>query len=157
IVAVIPVKATTPGTVDALIVTRDVWSLRFNTTYTYQQGKLTNLITSLSENNFLGRRDVLSAALNMDQGAIAFGPLFIDKNLLGEHLDLRIRVDDIVTRDDLTKHSRFHHEGSDSTITLSRPLWSLASEWGAGASFTHRFAITRQFLGTQLRTFNYTD
>jgi hypothetical protein len=157
VVAVIPVKTTAPGTVDVLIVTRDIWSLRFNTQYTYQQGKLTNLITSLSENNFLGRRDVLSAALNMDQGAIAFGPLFIDKNLLGEHLDFRARVDDIVTRDDLTKHSAFHNEGSDSTITLSRPLWSLASEWAAGASFTHRFAINRQFLGTALRNYQYTD
>lgn len=157
VVAVIPVKSPTPNTVDVLIVTRDIWSLRFNTQYTYQQGKLTNLVTSLSENNFLGRRDVLSAALTMDQGAIAFGPLFIDKNLLGEHLDLRIRVDDIVTRDDLTKHSRFHNEGSDSTITLSRPLWSLASEWAGGATFTHRFAISRQFQGTQLRTYEYTD
>jgi len=157
VVAVVPVKTTAPGTVDVLIVTRDIWSLRFNTQYTYQQGKLTNLVTSLSENNFLGRRDVLSAALTMDQGAIAFGPLFIDKNLLGEHLDFRVRVDDIVTRDDLTKHSTFHNEGSDSTITLSRPLWSLASEWAAGSSFTHRFAINRQFLGTALRNYEYTD
>src|SRR5204863_693049 len=93
----------------------------------------------------------------MDQGAMAIGPLFIDKNLLGEHLDFRARVDDILTRDDLTKHSTLHSEGSDSTITLSRPLWSLASEWAAGASFTHRFAIDRQFLGTQLRTYPYTD
>ena len=157
VVAVLPVKATAPGTVDVLIVTRDIWSLRFNTQYTFQQGKLTNLVTSLSENNFLGRRDVLSAALTMDQGAIAFGPLFIDKNLLGEHLDFRARVDDIVTRDDLTKHSQFHNEGSDSTITLSRPLWSLASEWAAGASFSHRFAINRQYLGTQLRNLDYPD
>jgi hypothetical protein len=151
VVAVIPVKATAPGTVDVLIVTRDIWSLRFNTNYTFQQGKLTNLVTSISENNFLGRRDVLSATLTMDQGAIAFGPLFIDKNVLGEHFDFRARVDDIVTRDN------FHHEGSDSTITLSRPLWSLASEWAAGASFSHRFAITRQYLGTALRNLEYPD
>ncbi|HMG54642.1 MAG TPA: hypothetical protein VK601_14195, partial [Kofleriaceae bacterium] len=157
VVAVLPVKAAAPGTVDVLIVTRDIWSLRFNTAYTYQQGKLTNLTTSLSENNFLGRRDVLSAAMTMDQGAMAIGPLFIDKNLLGEHLDLRARVDDILTRDDLTKHSTVHSEGSDSTITLTRPLWNLASEWAAGASFTHRFAIDRQFLGTQLRPYDYTD
>jgi hypothetical protein len=157
VVAVIPVKATAPGTVDVLIVTRDIWSLRFNTQYTYQQGKLTNLTTSLSENNFLGRRDLLSAALTMDQGAIAVGPLFIDKNLLGEHFNLQARVDDILTRDDLTKHSRLHSEGSDSTISLTRPLWNLASEWAAGAQFTHRFAISRQFAGTQLRQFDYLD
>jgi len=140
-----------------LIVTRDIWSLRLNTAYTYQQGKLTNLTISLSENNLLGRRDLFSAALTMDQGSIAVGPLFIDKNLLGEHLDFRVRVDDILTRDDLTKHSTLHSEGSDSTITLSRPLWALSSEWGAGATFTHRFAIDRQFLGTKLRTFDYVD
>jgi hypothetical protein len=157
VVAVIPVKAAAPGTVDVLIVTRDIWSLRFNTQYTYQQGKLTNLTTSLSENNFLGQRDVLSAALTMDQGAIAVGPLFIDKDVLGEHLNLQARVDEILTRDDLTRHSRLHAEGSDSTISLTRPLWNLASEWAAGAQFTHRFAITRQFLGTQLRQFDYTD
>lgn len=157
VVAVIPVKAQAPGTVDALIVTRDIWSLRFNTVYTFQQGKLTNLTTALSENNFLGRRDVLSATMTMDQGAIAVGPVFIDKNLFGEHLDLRARADEILTRDDLTKRSSLHSEGSDSTITLTRPLWSLASEWAAGASFTHRFAIDRQFLGTQLRAYNYKD
>jgi hypothetical protein len=157
VVAVIPVKAAPPGTVDVLIVTRDIWSLRFNTAYTYQSGKLTNLTTSLSENNFLGRRDLLSAALTMDQGAIAVGPLFIDKNVLGEHVNLQLRVDDILSRDDLTKHSTLHHEGSDSTITLTRPLWNLASEWAAGAQFTHRFAINRQFFGTALRQFKYTD
>jgi hypothetical protein len=157
VVAVVPVQSATPGSVDALIVTRDIWSLRFNTQYTFQQGKLTNLITSLSENNLLGRRDVLAAAVTMDQGAIAVGPLFIDKNLAGERLDLRVRVDDILTRDELTKRGILHSEGTDSTITLSRPLWSLATEWAAGASFTHRFAIDRQYLGTGLRTFAYTD
>ena len=157
VVAVIPVRAAAPGTVDVLIVTRDIWSLRFNTQYTYQQGKLTNLTTSLSENNFLGQRDVLSAALTMDQGAIAVGPLFIDKDVIGEHVNLQARVDDILTRDDLTKHSNLHSEGSDSTVTLTRPLWQLASEWAAGVQFSHRFAVNRQFLGTQLRQFQYID
>jgi hypothetical protein len=157
VVAVVPLQSATPGAIDVLIVTRDIWSLRLNTSYTYQQGKLTNLSTSLSENNLLGRRDVLSAALTMDQGAIAIGPLFIDKNLLGKHLDLRAQVADILTRDDLTQHSRLHSEGTLSTITLTRPLWSLASTWAGGASFAHRFAIERQFRGTMLRTFDYMD
>lgn len=157
VVAVVPVQSASPGAVDVLIVTRDIWSLRFNTTYTYQQGKLTNLLTSLSENNLFGRRDVLAAAISMDQGAIAVGPLFIDKSLLGEHIDFRARVDDILNRDALTKRGTLHSEGTQSTITLARPLWSLATEWAVGASFTHRFAIDRQFRNTQLRTFQYTD
>ena len=157
IVAVIPVASQAPGQVDVLVITRDIWSLRLNTQYTFQQGSLTNLSMSLSENNFLGRRDVLAAGLTMDQGSIAVGPLFIDKNLIGEHLDLRVRVDDVLNRDDLTSHSKLHSEGTQSTITLSRPLWSLASKWAGGVSFTHRFAVDRQYRGVGLRQFDYTD
>ncbi|MBC7974870.1 MAG: hypothetical protein H7138_07765, partial [Myxococcales bacterium] len=157
VVAVVPVTSATPGQVDALIVTRDIWSLRLNTQYTFQQGKLTNLTMSFSENNFLGRRDVLAAGVTMDQGSIAVGPLFIDKNLLGKRLDLRVRVDDVLNRDDLLERGRFRSEGTQSTITLLRPLWSLASKWAGGVSFTHRYAIDRQYLGTALRTFAYTD
>src|SRR5262249_3436433 len=56
VVALLPVKAATDGHVDLLVVTRDIWSLRLNTQYTFQQGDLTNLAFSLSENNFLGER-----------------------------------------------------------------------------------------------------
>ena len=94
VIAVVPVKSTEPGKVDVLVVTRDVWSLRFNTKYTFQAGKLTNLQMSLSENNFLGRRNVFAAAVTMDQGAIAVGPLFLASNVLDRtlrRLDQRAR------------------------------------------------------------------
>jgi hypothetical protein len=95
VVIAFPVKSRDPTKVDLLVITRDVWSIRLNTKYTYQQGKLTDLAISVSENNFLGYRNVVAGALTMDQGALAIGPLFIDKNLAGQHLDLRVRVDDI--------------------------------------------------------------
>jgi len=153
VVAVIPVVSSEPGKVDLLVVTRDIWSLRLNTQYQVQQRSLTDLQIALSENNFLGTRSVLAAAFTMNQGTIATGPLFIDKNLLGQHLDFRARVDAILNRDaafdgDLVR------EGSQSAISMSRSLWSLASEWGYGASFSHRFAINRSFRGLELRTYD---
>jgi len=151
VIAVVPVASPEPGKVDLLIVTRDIWSLRLNTKYTFQQNKLTDLSMSLSENNFLGTRSVLAAALTLDQGAIAMGPLFIDKNLFGQHVELRARVDAVVNRDDLVKRGDWNREGSQSTVAVSRNLWSLASQWGAGATFTHRYAIDRSFVGTGLR------
>ena len=172
VVAMIPAKSAQPGKVDLLVVTRDVWSLRFNTQYTYQQGSLTNLSISISENNFLGHRNVLSAALLMDQGSLAVGPLFIDKNFLGKHLDFRARVDTIMTRQTLDvitpdgghvptgdpkgleDGGGYRKEGSDATISLSRPLWSLASEWGAGGSFSYRNAIARSYFGTGIRSYD---
>jgi hypothetical protein len=147
-----------------------VFSLHFNTQYTFQEGSLTNLSISLSENNFLGNRDLFAAAVLMDQGAIAVGPLFIDKNLFGTHVDFRVRVDEILTRQalDLVDSQGTHHattdprgiedggglrgEGTDSTVSATLPLWSLASRWGGGVAFSHRYAISRSFFGTGLRS-----
>jgi hypothetical protein len=157
VVIAFPVKSREPGKVDLLVVTRDVWSIRLNTNYTYQQSKLTNLSIALSENNFLGHRNVLAGALTMDQGAIAIGPLFIDKNVGGSHLTASARVDDILTRPETLSSGPYKSEGSDSSLSLAKPLWSLASEWGWGVTFTHRYAISRQFLGTMLRTYDDPD
>ncbi len=172
VIALMPVKSTEPGKIDLLVVTRDVWSIRLNTNYTIQQGALTNLSLALSENNFLGYRNVFAAALTMDQGSLAMGPLFIDKNMFGTHLSLSVRVDEIIRRQSLSiitptggavptgdpkgiqDGGKFSPEGSDSTISLSRPLWSLASEWGGGASFSHRYDISRTYLGTGLRGYD---
>jgi hypothetical protein len=150
VIAIIPVKSRDDGKVDLLVVTRDIWSLRLNTQYTFQQGTLTNLITSLSENNFLGSRTVLAAALTMDQGAILAGPLFIDKNLVGQHLELRARVNTIVNRDRFFD-GEWDTEGSSSEIRLSKVLWRLSSEWGGAVTFSHRYAIERSYLGLDLR------
>jgi hypothetical protein len=172
VVAFLPVKSGEPGTVDLLVVTRDIWSLRLNTQYTFQQGSLTNLSISISENNFLGHRNVLAMSALMDQGSLAIGPLFIDKNFLGKHLDLRARVDTIMTRQSLYivtpdgtriptgdppglfDGGGYRREGSDATISLARPLWSLASEWGAGTSFSWRNSVARSYFGTGIRAYD---
>ncbi len=165
VVVVIPIKSSDPTKVDMLVVTRDIWSLRLNTQYTYQQGSLTNLSIALSENNFLGSRSVFALGFAMDQGAIATGPIFIDKNLFGQKLSLSARFDFILNRENLLQNygfvdgpptisesddPGFTREGTQSTITLSKPLFSLASKWGASLAFSHRFAINRQFRGLGL-------
>ena len=177
VVAIVPVKSAEPGKVDVLVVTRDVWSLRFNTNYQFQQGSLTNLRIALSENNFLGNRDLASAQLTMDQGAIGVGPVFIDKNVVGSHLYLSVSADQRITRQSLDVFDPtfprvslpsgdpggledaglWRREGSDSSISLSKQLWSLASKWGWGVSFGHDYGVTRNFLFTGLRGVHVTN
>ncbi|HEX7703593.1 MAG TPA: hypothetical protein VF403_22790, partial [Kofleriaceae bacterium] len=172
VVALLPVRSSVAGKVMLLVVTRDIWSLRLNTQYTFQQGALTNLSFSLSENNFLGSRDVVAASIVMDGGAIAVGPYFIDKDFLGKHISVTARADEIITRQagkmfdpatntftpiavdpvGLQDAHTLHSEGSDAAISVGRPLWSLASEWGWGTSFTYSNAIARSFTGVDPRT-----
>lgn len=157
VAVVLPVRGQAPGTVDVLVVTRDIWSLRFNTNYRYQNSSLTFLAISISENNLLGRRKLLSLAYDMDQGQVGIGPLFLDKNLLGRHLDVRARVAGLFSRDELLDDGTFASEGSESSIDVSRPLWNLSEKWGAGVSFSHRFAVERSFRGAGLRTYDNPD
>lgn len=161
VVAVLPVRSRNPERVDMLVVTRDVWSLRLNTKYTIYKDpsitKLTYFSASLSENNFLGRRSVLAYAFQLDQNNVATGPVFIDKNLFGQHLTLSARVDALFNRDRLTGDGKLVREGSDSSITLSKPLWSLGTKWAAGVAFSHAFQIERSYRGTAVRTYDNPD
>ncbi|HEY1555553.1 MAG TPA: hypothetical protein VGF94_12035 [Kofleriaceae bacterium] len=173
VVVAVPVESAEPGKIDLLVVTRDIWSLRLNSQYTIQEASLTSLSLSISENNFLGNRDLLAVTLRMDEGSVAVGPSFLDKNLLGSHLYLSVSADARLTRQalgvfdpvvaDPNQHtptndprgiedaSVLHREGSDSSISLSYPLWALASQWGGGVSFGHSYGPSRRFLFTGLR------
>ncbi len=183
VVAAIPAISDQTNQVVLLVVTRDIFSIRLNTNYTYQQGTLTNLTISLSDNNFFGTRNLVAAAMGMDEGSISFGPQFLDKNLAAEHIVVNASGGLIFTRQALPiipvtgpeagmvlpplagdptgiqDAGRFHYEGSFSSINVSKPLWALASQWAWGLSFGHGFGVSRVFEGTNdgLGLFGYVD
>ena len=148
LVVIVPVRAQTPGTVDLLVVTRDVWSLRFNSSYEYQEGELTELSLSISENNLFGWRKHMALVFVMDQGKYFIGPYYDDKNLAGTRLQLKSYAGAIYGRDD----NQF--EGSWSRTVFEYPLWSLASRWGAAYEVRHFDAVHRDFQGAELREFD---
>ena len=148
IVAVHAADEPTADTVDLLVVNRDIFSLRLNSNYEVQDGQITYLALSLSENNFLGLRKLAAFTFTMDQASIAIGPLYIDKNLLGRRLDFRFRGGPIFNR------ASGDVEGSDAAITLARPLWSLDSTWSWHVEATRSDTIERSFRGTDLRVFD---
>jgi len=138
---------------------------------------LTDLTISLSENNFLGRRKTVALGFTMDQGAISAGPLYIDKNwlLTEHHFDLRASFNriftrrslDIVTEDGeriptgdrkgLQDGGGLHAEGTSAALTLSKPLWALASKWAIGGAISYRNAVNRQYLSDGLRAYDDPD
>lgn len=151
---VVPVMAEAESTVDVLVVTRDVFSLRFNSEFRGQNGYLSYLAASLSENNFLGRRKVAAMAFEMDQGEWGAGPLYLDKNLLGKRVTLRANARVLYSRGGLLGPGLVVREGSASSISLAKPFWTLASRWSWSAEVSHRVATERQFVGEALRTYD---
>jgi len=141
----IPVMSPQPGTVDVLVVTRDLWSLRFNTNFEFQENTLSLLQTSLSENNLLGWRKYLAFNFNMDLGAFAIGPTYFDPNIHGTRLTLLASASALYGRESRS------YEGNTETASLHYPLYALASRWGGGVDVVHQDAIIRYFQGTAVR------
>jgi hypothetical protein len=144
IVAMAPIQASAPGTVDLLIVTRDVWSLRFNSDYNFEvlSRNLPTLSASLSENNLLGWRKQIALAFIMNQGEMWLGPNYLDPNLLGSRLRLAVAFYAIWARQvgGLAAGSR---EGSASLLRLEYPFYALSRRWGGFVQGSHTTRVER--------------
>jgi hypothetical protein len=145
VVVTLPIVSPIPGQVDLLLVTRDVWSLRFNTNFEYQGNALTLLETSLSENNLFGWRKYLSAGFNLDQGRYYYGPSYYDPNIHGTRLTLWTQAIFYNSRE------TGDYEGNAQVASLRYPLYSLATPWGGGVDVTHQSVVVRGFRGNHLR------
>jgi hypothetical protein len=149
VVAVLPVKSATPGMVDLLVVTRDVWSLRFNQSFEAQGNHLLYYTGQLSENNLFGWRKNLAAVFVMDQSEMSLGPNYIDPNVLGTRLRLQAAFYWLWKRDS-GEFNPGPQEGTSSRFHLEYPLFALASRWGAAADFSHVDGVYRRFRGTEV-------
>jgi hypothetical protein len=147
VVAMVPVQAATPGTVDLLIVTRDVWSLRFNSDYNYQPGYLINLSTSLSENNLFGWRKQAAVAFIMNQGDLWLGPTYLDPNVLGTRLRLTAAFYEIWARK-IGEIAAGPHEGFSDWQRLEYPFYALSQRWGGFVDGSYTTNVARSISGS---------
>jgi hypothetical protein len=160
LVAILAVKAPDPAQVDLLVVTRDVWSLRFNTEFDFGEGEFRSLSTSLSENNLGGWRKRFSFAFGLGRGSWAAGPTYVDPNIAGTRLSFVGSFRASYTRDADPDVRALHgglggltgrREGYSASGRLSYPLFSLASRWGASLGLSYSNGVARSFLGKNLR------
>jgi hypothetical protein len=155
IVAMVPIQAATPGTVDALMVTRDVWSLRFNTNYNFELFALNlpTLSASLSENNLFGWRKQAAIAFIMDQGEMWLGPNYLDPNVLGSRLRLTAAFYEIWARK-IGELAAGPREGSSSWLRLEYPFYALAQRWGSFVDGSYTTNVFRIISNNELTHFD---
>ncbi len=139
-------RATRP--LGVLVVTRDIWSLRLNTLFEYQDGTLSQLAIQIAENNFLGRRKRLSANFDMDQGSYAFTPEYSDPNVAGSHWQIYMTGGPIFSR------QSGNTEGGRGSFQLAYPIWHLDQSWGMQLDVSFEDRIVRRFLGGKLRPYD---
>ncbi len=145
VVVLLPIRTPVPGQVDLLLVTRDIWSLRFNTNFEYQGNALTLFESSLSENNLFGWRKYASFGFSFDQGKYYYGPTYFDPNIRGTRLTMYASAIFYTSRE------TGNYEGNAQIASVRYPLYALSRPWGAGVDVTHVDSVARGFRGNAIR------
>jgi hypothetical protein len=136
------------------LVTKDIWSIRLNTNWNMVGSVIQFLDFTPTETNFLGRNKRLSVHIGLQQlqlspvelrDKLEIGQLYLDSRLLGSRLQLTEYVD-LVFDGDLPEGGRSSTgerwvpagktgdlQGVYAYLRLTRPLFSLATEWGFDA------------------------
>jgi hypothetical protein len=153
IVAMVAVQTATPGSVDLLIVTRDVWSLRLNTDYNYEPGYLINFSASMSEHDLFGWRKYVALDYRLEPGNMTLGPSYFDPNLLGTRLRL-LAAFNLVWERKIGEVAAGPREGSGSRLRIEYPFYALANRWGGFVDASNISNVSRTISGKQLTWFN---
>ncbi len=151
IVEILPARGSTDDSVVMLVVTKDVWSLRVNTNFLLVGEVLSFLSLSLSENNIFGLHKIGALTFLLEQDTLSFGEFYSDPRLFGSRFTLGESASVIVNRDSGKP------EGFSAATSVNKPLFSLATKWGYGASASGTRQIGRLFNGAALRTFDDPD
>ena len=124
-----------PGQVDLLVVTRDVWSLRFNTNFEYQGNTLSLLRRRCRRTTSSAGASSCRSRFNCDQGDVRLRPDLLRSQHRRDAADaLRVGALLHLARDRTTTRA------TPSCVSLHYPLFSLASRWGGGVDVIHQNA-----------------
>jgi hypothetical protein len=148
LVLCVPLRGSTPDHVRLLVITKDVWSLRLNSNYTFENGRLQYLLLQPSEENLIGSQQAVYGNVVLDPASLALGGSYVIPRLAGSRIAASAGASAILNR--VTGKV----EGSYGSFSYGQPLYSTLAEWAWGANLGWDRQITRRFLGGEFTDFN---
>lgn len=131
-----------------LIVTKDVWSLRLNSEYTFAGGRLQHLLLQPSEQNLLGTHQQVLGNFVLDPATITLGGQYIVPRVAGSRINGSLSANAILNRD------TGKVEGSSGSLGYGQPLYSTRVDWAWGGSISWDYQIVRRTVGGLLTDFD---
>ena len=143
-----PLVGSAPDRVRLLVITKDIWSLRFNQDFRVAGGKLEYYLAEPAEENFLGTHQTLSARFELRLDTLSFGGHYIVPRLAGSWINADVAAGVIVNR------ATGATEGSYGGFSYGQPLYSTKATWAWGSAIAWRHETVRRFIGSKPRTFD---
>ncbi len=151
VVRVVAVEGAEPDAVDAVVLTRDLWSLRLESSFRLTAGHLDKLDLTLVERNLFGRHKQTALRFELLPKTFSVGDYYIDNRLFGGGLSLTQTFDLVFRREDGDL------EGSKGALSIGRPLRTLKQRWSWQVGLAYSDVIGRQLSGSELLTWDAPD
>ncbi len=147
--AVHPV-ATPPSadSVEVLVYTRDLWSLRLESSFAFTDGLINQLSLTLIERNLGGRNAQAALTFDLRPATLSLGGLFSNSRVFGSRLSLSGTLDFVLARRDGSL------EGTRGGLSFGLPLRDLRQPWGFELSSAWNATVGRQMSGADLLTWD---
>jgi hypothetical protein len=134
--------------IDVVVFTRDLWSIRVETSFQVTDGFLDQLAITLIERNLAGAGKQAALSFELLPRTFSLGDVFQDPRLFGGSLALTQTFALVFNR------SSGLPEGSRGTVAIGEPLRDLRQTWGWEAQVGYEDVIGRQLSGRELLTYD---
>jgi len=134
--------------IDVAVFTRDLWSLRAETSFQFTDGLVDQLALTLIERNLAGENTKAALRFELLPRTFSLGDTLENDRLFDSRWALTQTFDLIFDRDDGTP------EGSRGTLSFGIPLRDLEQPWGVEARVGYQDLIGRQLQGREILTYD---
>lgn len=151
LVLVVAARGSAPDRVVAVVITKDVWSLRLNSDFAIGPGGLEYLLLNPAEENAFGTWLSVGLLYRYEPMRQMLGGRFIAPRYFGTRYYLGAQAAPIL------RNSDFSLEGSTGQLVFERPQYSLRTDYAFGARLAWVSETSRRMLQTQVRDFVFVD
>jgi hypothetical protein len=134
--------------VEALVYTRDLWSLRLESSFALTDGLINQLSLTLVERNLGGRNAQAALTFDLRPANLSLGGFFANRRLLGTRLSVSSSLEFVLSR------AEGALEGTRGALSFGLPLVDLRQPWGFELSAVWNATVGRQLSGADLLTWD---
>lgn len=134
---IIACKGSNPDHVIVLVITKDLWSLRVNTDFSFVGSSLNFLELQLEEANLLGKNKKAKTIFYTNPMTISLSEQYSDPRILASRISASEEIGIIQNK------KTGATEGGIALLSFGQPLFSLRSKWGWNILFSAQKDIYR--------------
>lgn len=146
LVVIVPLEATEPDTVDVLIITKDIWSLRLSFDIAATPGGIEDFILVPQETNFLGMHHTVQTRFQMRPETLTFGAGYKIPRFGTSWIGASASASIFVNRRSLSPEGSGVSIGAGQGLYSSRAKWAWDVEGGYSVGVSRRYSNARVFL-----------